>query len=144
MKSLKRILSLLLAVSALCILFAFEASALTTNCPTCGASCGYNPMPFDLRHECECPNHGVFTEEACEDSEINGDCTEDWSCLCGNVVPGSGVTDHQYSIVIYGEYTSDGHNLYCGYYYAGCTYSIIESHHIGVGGYCTDGCGYHQ
>ena len=70
-KVFKKSISLLLAVSALCILFAFQASALTTNCPECGASCTYNPMPMDLRHECVCPTHGAFYEEDCEEVETN-------------------------------------------------------------------------
>lgn len=132
-KVFKKSLSLLLAVSALCILFAFQASALTTNCPYCGAQCSYDPMPFDHRHECICPNHGAFTEEDCEEAYCT-DCLNRYCDGCGN--------DISYSSHIKGcliTYNTSYHYYSC----TRCDQLIQESHDIVlINGVWQCSCGY--
>ena len=130
MKSLKRLLSLLLAVSALCILFAFQASALTTNCPDCGRNVFYyglgdvgigNPA---YHHEVHCSNCGWSTEEDCDMSEDN-DSTHTCTA-CGFTA------SHTYSSW---DDRGSQHVGYC----VSCGHEHFESHNF-VNGFCTE-CG---
>ena len=137
-KFFKKTISLILAVSALCILFAFQASALTTNCPYCGAECSYNRLPMDLRHECECPTHGTFYEEDCEGWYVpsSHDCTDDWVCPCGHSVPDSGNPEHRWT---WTDYDNAGHDVVCNE--DGCTQTDRQDHNLVYNGgnfyYCT-------
>ena len=123
-KIAKKSLSLILAVSALCILFAFQASALTTNCPECGAECSYNRLPMDPRHECVCPTHGAFYEEDCEVVNFH-DGTH--GCPCGRWTE-----SHNYGDWI--DNGINGHIRYCTV--AGCDASQTSPHNY-VNGVCT-------
>ena len=117
MKSLKRLLSLLLAVSALCILFAFQASALTTTCPTCnGSHLGYFRLGdvgigfTEYHHDVYCNdcNYTVF-EEACEICDCNN--ASGHLCECGQFMQEHSFTDWIYNGQSYYRYC-----VVCGYY----------------------------
>ena len=130
----KKLLSIVLALSSLTFMLVFPASALTTNCPTCGAECSYYRLPMDPRHECICPNHGAFYEENCETIYANGNCTQNGFCSCGGAKNGS---SHQWEPTsIYETY----HVLWCRVY--GCD-SISVATHTFENGFCVY-CGYSQ
>ena len=94
-KTAKKSLSLLLAVSALCILFAFQASAISTTCQECGGSnidyislgnVGEPNAPV-YHHEVYCYNCGCSTdEEDCETCHAVFNCTLDGYCECGQQI----------------------------------------------------------
>ena len=133
-KIAKKLMSLVLAVSALCILFAFQASAISTTCQECGGSnIDYIPLgnvgepnaPL-YHHEVYCNDCGHSVDE--EDCEFNNYSTTSHWCACGQT------NSHDYQMQT-GNY---GHIYSC----QGCSYYYFTAHTYS-NGYCTI-CGYPQ
>ena len=145
-KVFKKSVSLLLAISALCILFAFQASAISTTCQECGGSnIDYislgnvgEPNALYYRHEVYCYDcgHSVY-EEDCEQVTANGGyCTIAMYCSCNQ--PLAGYTNHS----MYLSFANSVIHIYsCST--NGCSYAVQGNHtSVTVNGvtYCSE-CG---
>ena len=122
-KIFKKSISLLLAVSALCILFAFQASAISTTCQECGGSnidyISLGNVGFDTpayHHEVYCYDCGhSVNEEDCESCITDGNCTNNWNCVCGQEIFGTKYPSHHMQLSVV---TSQLHVYTCSHF--GC------------------------